>query len=372
MWIAVSLIVMLVVAAGTTAGMAGAGSSTCKSTKSAKAKRATRTAKRCWCKKHQRWERVGTHTRYQPKRPTATETPKPAPATPAATPKPSAAPVVTPAPAPAPAPSTPTSTPVTNSTITDLNLSSGQHDIVYDGVTFKSSRASQRATVTITKAYNITIRNSVIEGSAWNAMSINSTGSVHDITLQNVVIKSTQRMGFECTERGSTGFYNITLDRVTVEPSGSEGISFDGKGHHITVTNTVIKGAGTRPDLFSWGQGFEINGNTNVTVDGLTIYRTRGDGLNLSGPSGSCNWTFRNLLVDASVNNLGSVSRGGSANLIYAKNMNGATFQGRLNNVSGGPMGYLDNCDNNSLSGLTRSGSPATVSQVNGCSGNSL
>jgi hypothetical protein len=237
-------------------------------------------------------------------------------------------------------------------------------------VVFKSSHASQRATITMTSAHNITIRNSVIEGSAWNAVSINSRGSIHDITFDNVLIKATERMGFECTERGSPGFYNVTLNRVTIEPSGSEAISFDGSGHAITVTNTVIQGAGTRPDLFSWGQGFEVNGNSDVTVDGLTVYRTRGDSLNLSGPGSACGWTFRNLLVDASVNNLGSVARGSSSNLLYAKNMKNATFQGRLNNAGPAPMGYLDNCSGNDFTSLLRGGSPSGITQANGSSGN--
>jgi hypothetical protein len=312
--------------------------------------------RRHWCRTHHRWERNWSHKPYKaakhkPKK-AKPKKPKPAPTT-------------------APTPTvTPASVPTTTTSITDLNLSAGQHDVVYDGVDFKSSKAGQRATITITRAYNITIRNSVIEGSAWNAVSVNSTGSVHDITLQNVVIKSTPRMGFECTERGATGFYNIKLDRVTVEPSGSEAISFDGSGHDITVTNMLIEGAGTRPDLFSWGQGFEINGNSKVTVDGLTIYRTRGDSLNLNGPGGASGWSFRNVLVDAGVNNLGSVARGGSSNLLYAHNMNSSTWQGKFVNPGSSPMAYLDNCDNNSFSGLTLSG--GSLSQVNGCSGNSL
>ena len=293
--------------------------------------------------------------------------PAPQPTAPAPAPGPTPAP-----PAPSPTPSSPSPIPPGSSptVITDLSLGAGQHDLVYENCVFTSTRAFQRATVTLTSAHHITFRNSVIEGSAWNAVSINSRGSIHDITFENVVIESTQRMGFECTERGSPGFFNITLDNVTVRPSGSEAISFDGAGHHITVTDTVIEGAGTRPDLFPWGQGFEINGNSDVTVDGLTVYRTRGDSLNLNGPAGASGWSFRDLLIDASVDNLGGIARGAVANLLYARNMTGAVLQGRLNNVGPSPMGYLDACSANDFSGLLRSGSPAGISQVNGCAGN--
>jgi len=285
-----------------------------------------------------------------------------------------------PAPLPASSPGNdaPSSPPPTTSTITDLELGSGQSGITYENVRFLSSRSYQQATVTITRASNITFRGCVFEGSAWNGITINdSGGTVRDITFIDCYVKSSARMGFECTSRGSeTSCYSrVDLRRVTFDPQGSEAISYDGPAVHTdcTIEDVLIKGSGTRPDLFSWGQGMEINGPRGFLVQDLTMYRTRGSNWNLNGKdSVDMDWTFRNIVVDNTVDHLGSVTRHPDANMICAFNVERSewidcTFR---NARPGAAAAYLSDCDRNRFDGIALSGLSQQISQVDGCNDN--
>jgi len=272
----------------------------------------------------------------------------------------------------------PPSPPPTTSTITDLELRSGQSGLTYQNVRFLSSHSHQQATVTITRASHITFRDCVFEGSAWNGITINDFGgTVRDIRFIDCHVKSSARMGFECTSRGSvtSSYSRVDLRRVTFDPQGSEAISYDGPAVHVdcTVEDVLIKGSGMRPDLFSWGQGMEINGPRGFLVQDLTMYRTRGSNWNLNGKDGvDMDWTFRNIVVDNTVDRLGSVTRHPHANMICAFNVERSrwidcTFR---NARPGAAAAYLSNCDHNRFDGIDLSGLSQQISQVDGCSGN--
>lgn len=267
--------------------------------------------------------------------------------------------------------------PATGATITDLVLSQGQSGITYQGVRFVSSRRFQQATVTITRAHHITFRDCVFEGSAWNNITINDTGgTVHDISFVNCYVKSAPRMGFECTSRGPDDacYTDIVLDGVTFEPQGSEAISFDGPPvhAHCTVRHVLIKGSGTRPDLFPWGQGMEINGPRGFLVEHLTMHRTRGSNWNLSGADRHMDWTFRDIRIDNTVNHLGGIRRSDDANIICAFDVDGSVWRRCTfrNARPGAALAYLSDCDDNRFDGIGRSGTPTHITEVNGCSGN--
>jgi hypothetical protein len=253
-------------------------------------------------------------------------------------------------PPPSPTPSAP---PTATKTITDLALLNGESGRVYEGVTFKSTRAFQTATITLKDAHDIVFRDCVVEGSAWNAITINDVDhSVYNIRFENVYVKRTGRMGFECTARGSTGYANIVLDHVTIEPSGSEAISFDGPGHTCRILDTTIMGSGTNRDYP--GQGFEINGSAGFTVDGLTIFQTRGSAFNLNGPIGrSSHWTFDHVVADMTVHNQ-SVRQEHTSQVLYAHNMRGAKWADTYIRAArpGGGVAYLDSCSRNDFRGV--------------------
>ena len=272
----------------------------------------------------------------------------------------------------------PQAPPQTTRTITDLELTAGQSGITYENVRFASSRSYQQATVTITNAQHITFRECVFEGSAWNNITINDFGAtVHDITFVDCYVRSAERMGFECTSRGSSTrcYSNVELRRVTFEPQGSEAISFDGPSIPVdcTVQDVLVQGSGTRPDRFPWGQGFEINGPKGFLVQDVTMFRTRDSNWNLNGSnSADQDWTFRNTLVDNTVDLLGGVTRNAHANIICAHNVDRTVWVDCefRNTRPGAAAAYLSDCDRNRFDGIALSGTSQQVSEVYGSDGN--
>jgi hypothetical protein len=138
----------------------------------------------------------------------------------------------------------------------------------------------------------------------------------------------------------------------------------------------LIEGSGNRPDLYSWGQGFEINKVRGIHVDGLTVRETRGAAFNLQGPDSSAqmNWSFKGVFADMRVQDEDQAyDMKSDAQVVYCKNVGGGwTFSGLVvTSPSGSFNGYLDNVKNASFAGTTwlRPGSSPYVSQVNGTSG---
>jgi hypothetical protein len=274
-------------------------------------------------------------------------------------------------------PKAPKDPPRTKRVIRDLKLTRGQKYRTYDRVRFVSSRRFQQATVLISRAHHITFRNCVFDGSAWNNISINDrNGSVHHIRFINCYVRSTARMGFECTARGSArGYTRISLTGVTFAPQGSQAVSFDGPGRLCSIRNVTIRGAGSSR-AFPWGHGFELNGPRDFTIDGLRIYQTRGAAFNLSGPVGrSCGWTFRNVRADMTVR-YQRVRQESHSQALLAKNMRGSRWISSVirSAAPGGGVMYLSNCDNNDFRGITwrdaRGGTWTKPWQVDGSTGN--
>lgn len=222
----------------------------------------------------------------------------------------------------------------------------------------------------------------------WNCVSINTYGSVNfqHIYFRDCLFKgifdpatgySRNRMGFECTARStSTNYQDIQLERCVFEPTGSEAISFDGaeSAANCIVRDVTIQGSGNHPTAYSWGQGFEINGPTDFTVERLTIYPGRGSGTNLGGPDVSqidCDWTFTDLVCRSDYHPLQKVTRDSTAHPVYAHDMHGSTWTGTVTKaVTGGSSyhAYLSNCDNNDFTGVDWTGTNSIYQT--GCTGN--
>jgi len=279
-------------------------------------------------------------------------------------------------PAAAAAPRAPKKPPRVTSTRIDLMLERGEHDLTFRRVRFRSSRAHQRATVTITSAHDIVFRDCIFEGSAWNNISINDRNrSVYNIRFIRCYVKASARMGFECTSRGGpAGYTGIRLRGVTFEPQGSEAVSFDGPGSGVFIRNVVIRGAGTNP-AFPWGQGFEINGSRNFFINGLRICQTRGTAFNLNGPSGACGWVFRNVRADMSVR-YQNTPQSSQSQVLLATGVHGSRWSNTVIKAasSGGGVMYIRDCCDNDFRGIrwidARQGFTTRPWQVGGCSGN--
>jgi hypothetical protein len=207
----------------------------------------------------------------------------------------------------------------------------------------------------------------------WNCVSINQYGSTtfNNIYFVDCLFKgnfdsetgySLNRMGFECTTRSSqTNYQNIRLIRCAFEPMGSQAISFDGPetAANCIVQDVLIRGSGNHPTLWPWGQGFEINGPSAFTVEGLAIHPGRGSGTNLGGldqTQGNCNWTFTDIELRSAYDPLQVVPRSSDSHPVYAHDMKGAVWSGSAYRSSSGGssyMTYLQNCDNNDFTGMT-------------------
>ena len=307
------------------------------------------------------------------------------PAAPAPTPTPTVSASATPTPTPTPTASA-TSTPApTWTTLANARLVSGTTAApkVYEYVHFTGGTSTTGVLHINYSLHDVILRHCTVETGPQNGITVNTQDGivVSNITFDDVKVEEQPRMGIEMTDRSTStaGYKYVTLDGVTVDPSGSEGMSFDQTSHtpaYLTVKDSVIKGAGTRPDLYSWGQGFELNSPKNVTVDGLVIEQTRGAGFNLSGPGVgvACNWVFSNITADFRVIDAAQTQVAASTSqVVYMKNVSGMRFSGLVVTApTGSYNGYFDACTGNDFTGTTwlRPGGAAYVSQVNGSSGN--
>lgn len=291
-----------------------------------------------------------------------------------ATPLPGPTVTVTAAPSATPAPSP------TWVTMKDARLASGT---VYENVVFTGG-SSTRGVLHLNYALsNVVLRNCIIDTGPQNGITVNASDSatISNLTLEDVTVRPQPRMGIEFTDRSATAarWRDVTLTRVTVEPSGSEAMSFDQNSKtavNLLVKDCLIKGSGTRPDLYPWGQGFELNAPKAVTVDGLTIWQTRGAAFNLTGPGAGVQsgWVLKNLTVDMRIRDpLQTQNMSSTAQVLYMKNASGARFTGLIAaGGTGAELGYLDNCTGNDFSGVTWVDTRRTpqVTQKNGSGSN--
>jgi hypothetical protein len=327
----------------------------------------------------------------------STPTPTPTPtasasSTPTPTPTPTTSASSTPTPTPTPttsASSTPTPTPTASviyTTMTNATLQSGTASAprVYENIRFVGGSSTTGVLHINYNLHDVVLRNCVIDTGPQNGWTINTsdTVSVYNIRTEGLTIRAQPRMGLEFTDRTYTGrttnnWRNLTLNNVTVEPAGSEAVSFcsTAMGNtSTTVRDMVIEGSGTRPDLYSWGQGFEINKAKGITVDGLVIRQTRGSAFNLNGPSSSTDmqWKFTRVYADMSVRDSQQTQPPDSTSqVVYCKNATGWSLSGRVV-ATVSDCGYLDNVNGADFTGTSwsRVGGTARVLLANGSSGN--
>mgnify|MGYP000968206046 CR=1 FL=1 len=304
-----------------------------------------------------------------------TTSPSPSP-TATATPKPTATPTAT--------PTSGSSTSYTTMTNAKLQSGTSSSPRVYQNIIFKGGSSSTGVLHMNYNLHDVVLRNCIIDSGPQNGWTINTNDSVsvYNIRVEGLTIRPQPRMGLEFTDRTSSGrstnnWRYLTLNNVTVEPSGSEAVSFcsTAMGNaYTTVKDMVIEGSGTRPDLYSWGQGFEINKAKGITVDGLTIRQTRSSAFNLQGPSSSTNmmWKFTRVNADMSVRDSQQTqSMKNTSQVVYCKNATGWSFSGRVV-ATVSDCGYLDNVKGANFSGTSwsRVSGSARVLLANGSSGN--
>ncbi len=280
---------------------------------------------------------------------------------------------------PTPAVPTPTPTPTANPAYTTMQNARLESGRTYDHVVFTGGTSTKGVLHIDYPLSGVTLRDCIIDSGPQNGWTINAKDNVviENITVDGLTIRPQPRMGLEFTDRTSSGrktanWRGVTLTDVILDPQGSEAVSLCGNmtGFDCRIRNMLICGSGNRPDLYPWGQGFEINKARGITVDGLTIRQTRGSAFNLQGPSSSTlmDWSFRNVTADMRVRDPDQTQpMSASSQVVYCKNVGGGwTFSGLVvGTVS--DCGYLDNVRGADFTGTTwvREGGTARVTRVN-------
>jgi hypothetical protein len=250
--------------------------------------------------------------------------------------------------------------------------------VVYENCTFTGGSAdvARGGVLTINRpCYNIVFRDCTIESGPGSGIKIvDAGGTVHDIRFEGCLIKSQPCMGFECISRPpsgvTAGYSHIDLVDCTFEPQGSEAVSYDGDyAGHCFIDNVLIKGSGTNMGVYPWGQGFEINRPTYMTVRNMTIYRTGDSTLNLD----TANSTFTDCTFDMSVNYIGAVSKDKYDAIVHGNITNAVFTRCTLKAGNQGTIGLLSASSNNDFRTCTFSGTDdfhKRVVEMNGCGGN--
>ncbi len=297
----------------------------------------------------------------------ASATPTPTPTltlAPTPTPTPTSTLTLAPTPTPTPTPTLPAPSPsptatapsvpagwvyVHDTTIRNLRAA-GMRDTYFWNVTFTGGSATAAVIEFNGAASNVIFDHcTVATGGGWNGVSINDTnGDIHDVTFRHVLFKSQGRMGIEITSRPTTapvGYRNVSITDSTFEPQGSEAVSYDGGpgAGRSSFSGNVIQGAGVNPAQ-EFGAGFEVNGPSDMTVTGNTIYQSRGPAWNLqrhvTAPSG---WVFSGNLLDAS-HHVQAVPMSALAQVVGTCNVYGGRFDHNtvIADAPGGSVAYID------------------------------
>ena len=313
-------------------------------------------------------------------------TPEPAPTTPAPTPTPAVTPTATPtttptvtptarptatptsAPTPTPTPTTtPTVTPtpgdgpsvpagytlVQDQTISNLATDGLSHRYYYKCTFSGGSSTSAVLSFQGTTSNVVFDSCTIATGGGWNGVSINdANGRIHDISFRGCLFKAQTRMGLECTSRptsAATQYAHIDIIGCTFEPQGNEAVSYDGgdAAGDCLVSGNLIEGAGNVASQ-EWGAGLEINGPSDFTVTGNTIWQTRNSAFNfqrhVTAPSG---WVVSGNLLDAS-HHYQATPQSSSSQQVLALNVYGGSFPGNtvISAAPGGGVGYLSGSQN--------------------------
>ncbi len=252
---------------------------------------------------------------------------------------------------------------------------------MYDGYTFTGGSSVKGVIHIDYDVRNVTIRNSIVKAGPQNGITINADGGteVRNIRFENVTVMSQPRMGFECTDRSGNGMWSgIDLVDMVFEPQGNQAISFDGPAGagDSTVDNVTIKGAGTSTTQ-PWGNAFEINGPSNMTVRNCHFYQPRNHVLNLqrhsSEPSG---WVLENNVFDTTTRHQ-SVKQERDSQVVLGLNVVGGVYRNNTIIASdpGGSVAYLSACRDmdwrtSTWHDATNRAGYSTPTRVDGCSGN--
>ncbi len=241
---------------------------------------------------------------------------------------------------------------IKNKTFTNYRLPAGAHDRIYEDCVFKGGSRT-RAVLTIDRAArNIVFRDCVIKrGGGWNGVSINDRlGNIHHIRFNRVKVKTQGRMGMEITSRpasGSRGYRAISIVNSTIEPQGSQAVSFDGGAgaRDCTFRNNTVKGAGINPRQ-QWGHGFELNGPSRFKVIDNRFYQCRDSILNLQRhTTARSGWVFKRNLLDAS-RHVQKVRMDRNEQVVIGNNLYGGYFLANkvIADAPGGGVAWFGNC----------------------------
>jgi len=305
--------------------------------------------------------------------PDVVPTPTPSPVV---VPTPTPSPVVTPTPIPrvvsAPTPTpTPTTTPtvtptpgdgpsvpagytlVQDQTISNLATDGLSHRYYYKCTFSGGSSTSAVLSFQGTTSNVVFDSCTIATGGGWNGVSINdANGRIHDISFRGCLFKAQTRMGLECTSRptsAATQYAHIDIIGCTFEPQGNEAVSYDGgdAAGDCLVSGNLIEGAGNVASQ-EWGAGLEINGPSDFTVTGNTIWQTRDSAFNfqrhVTAPSG---WVVSGNLLDAA-HHYQATPQSSSSQQVLALNVYGGSFPGNtvISAAPGGGVGYLSGSQN--------------------------
>jgi hypothetical protein len=259
---------------------------------------------------------------------------------------------------------------------------SNVHDRTYSNVTFDGAGiggADSSGVISIgDNCYNLTFTNCTIDANrdhVGDGVKIVG-GSDHDISFIGCHFMTQPRMGFECIGRSGSGYRRVNIIDCVFEVQGSEAISYDddtGQAGDCTISGCLVKGGGAGT-LYPWTQGLEINRVRDVTVTNSTFYACRGDIWNLSGPSGTCGWVFKDNVIDMS-RRAGGITPTGDASCVASVLVYGGSFVGNrvVSAAPGGGGGWFDDCHNMDWTTTTwhdARGAPYTAPRQVDCSGN--
>jgi len=256
-----------------------------------------------------------------------------------------------------------------------FHLTRGATDSLFDHVTFVGggpmSSDDDQGVIRLAGgrgASFITFRSCTIGANSadGNGVSIVDSGwsgaTYHDISWQDCHFLGSPRMTFECIEyldgrhTQTTGYYNIDLRDCLFEPSGSQTISYGGKGSfsgRSTISGCTIKGAGWN-SAYPWGQGVEFNGVVGMQFTGNTVDRCRGSMINHQGYAGTTTANvFSGNTFDGTTSHISAAPTATTTCITYI-NVTGSRFDDNLvKSNAGGQLVYLSGSSGNTFSGDT-------------------
>jgi hypothetical protein len=184
--------------------------------------------------------------------------------------------------------------PVTTSTVRNLSIRGGKHDVTYSHVRFEGRTGSSPSSWTVVRIgvgsssagsiSNITFDHCVfatlprgVFGNAVHMWSTSTTGkTIRNITFKHCWFEPQPRMVIEMNGRGGW-WHDVTIDHCTFEAGGGQMLSFD----MSPVSGDPVAPWGVKVDGVVRGvEGLHITNNdfrgTGVTVNGFTPRYTMG------------------------------------------------------------------------------------------------